>query len=1095
MNNVSGYNYLYDLSTGKTVAARNNNASGVSGSSGSNGINCASGLSGLNDFTWISSASASGVGTVADLQVEKIIDLYTQGNMTREEAIQGLKDHGAEITNYGDFVTYFSFKLNDKNYTIYCNAEACSSQTDSNVSVTYTYNDIKAKLNSRLYGNIDIDKFIEKYFIESVSVDVKAEKYAVNPETGMKTLDEMIKQYSSYINDLIMDNFLADINRKSDNNADYTKIKGKDVNIQNYIDCIDSINLAKGSEASKQKTAVVEKVIEDFTNGNLSIENVSAILKAAGAYGITITEQSTKLNVKPLDSSKTESKSNVYQVSFVFRGVEHKITCKIDEAKSGVDASDVRLFSAKDLETLDENFVKTYFYAADISNGKVNAWGLINNMTIDDIRNKYVEYNSKTIILTSQTSQTQVVKTSYKADKIKESFRVFAKQELQEKYNITDEYFESILNYSFDTNSYDWANMLRNSSGSEKIEQTYQEFKSKLEEFCKPQSLYEMFDYKLKGGDESGSFTVYAGTVSIRGLDILTEEGKINPQKFVDNLYIILTHDEVSPQLKYIANLIETKACELGLNDNQKQAFCMKLFKYFDSNADTKAGIKTWETEKYGLDSWFKGNNNGILTDEFLQLVNNLADNITVDNAKNSSARTVDIDEFLGNSSSGALFLDRVYELTLSNDPGVRKMANTILDSIKEWGWTMSEAGRIYMKELANGNIDKEKYEQRHQEDIESGQALHTLSYEEQQRLLKCFIDNLNYQVNGEKNIDKNYKVGAISKETLTKMNSTDFFKILEQVISTDNKAVYALYTVDSSFDYVNQQSVGDCWLLAGLAALNATEAGKSIVKNLITRLADGSVEVWLPGRNKHYMISPEELTAKDNEYKTNNVDNYSAGDNDVLALEIAIERLRAEEGKGGLTDFLEGLESFVGMGDGSIDEALSGGWSNELFKYLLGDNHVVTELRADDLLEVITKGFNGLFGIRGKFKLDESKVRNFLKDAYQKVKAGEKLNGEGFKNSNYAIAFSLLASYDATWNCPAKVTIYDKDGNIIDVKEDTFNYHGSDKFDGHVFGVVDITEDSISFANPWNSRTVYTVSWNDFINLGIAELSLAKIH
>ena len=49
-----------------------------------------------------------------------------------------------------------------------------------------------------------------------------------------------------------------------------------------------------------------------------------------------------------------------------------------------------------------------------------------------------------------------------------------------------------------------------------------------------------------------------------------------------------------------------------------------------------------------------------------------------------------------------------------------------------------------------------------------------------------------------------------------------------------------------------------------------------------------------------------------------------------------------------------------------------------------------------------------------------------------------------------------------------------------------------SNKFEGHAFAITNITNDTITFVNPWNSSKSYTMTWNEFAKLGIGMINIA---
>ena len=91
--------------------------------------------------------------------------------------------------------------------------------------------------------------------------------------------------------------------------------------------------------------------------------------------------------------------------------------------------------------------------------------------------------------------------------------------------------------------------------------------------------------------------------------------------------------------------------------------------------------------------------------------------------------------------------------------------------------------------------------------------------------------------------------------------------------------------------------------------------------------------------------------------------------------------------------------------------------------------------------------------------------VIDFLKDQ----------KNEKQKGFNYSATFAVLCSGDATYSW--KTT----DGN-----SESFDMSTS----GHALAITDITSNTVTFANPWDSSEHFEVTWSEFANIGIGELS-----
>jgi hypothetical protein len=49
-----------------------------------------------------------------------------------------------------------------------------------------------------------------------------------------------------------------------------------------------------------------------------------------------------------------------------------------------------------------------------------------------------------------------------------------------------------------------------------------------------------------------------------------------------------------------------------------------------------------------------------------------------------------------------------------------------------------------------------------------------------------------------------------------------------------------------------------------------------------------------------------------------------------------------------------------------------------------------------------------------------------------------------------------------------------------------------NNKFEGHGFAITNITNDTITFVNPWDSSVKYTMTWEEFTKLGIGMINIA---
>lgn len=150
-----------------------------------------------------------------------------------------------------------------------------------------------------------------------------------------------------------------------------------------------------------------------------------------------------------------------------------------------------------------------------------------------------------------------------------------------------------------------------------------------------------------------------------------------------------------------------------------------------------------------------------------------------------------------------------------------------------------------------------------------------------------------------------------MTKITATNINVTNVDrKLLTKSKNSANKPVFHF---NRMIEPTKQgKNAIDCWLLSGLNALNQTSWGKKSIKDAIKPDGEGGVYITFPGspiEQKTFYVSVEDL------YKAKKSDKYSKGDDDVLAIEVATEKLfkTLYQRKMGTILFEYGNDSYLG--------------------------------------------------------------------------------------------------------------------------------------------------------------------------------------
>ncbi|MCD8024458.1 MAG: C2 family cysteine protease [Candidatus Gastranaerophilales bacterium] len=185
--------------------------------------------------------------------------------------------------------------------------------------------------------------------------------------------------------------------------------------------------------------------------------------------------------------------------------------------------------------------------------------------------------------------------------------------------------------------------------------------------------------------------------------------------------------------------------------------------------------------------------------------------------------------------------------------------------------------------------------------------------------------------------INENYNYNNDEQRTIgysSQRMQSDFSETIYGIFNDEDKGVNG--EIDEG---VFQGKTGDCWLISGVLSLSYTEEGSEIIKNAISQNENGDYEVYFKGAGKTYTVTKEELE----EVNVGTIlsglgiknSTYSTGDDDMLLIELALEKL-VDEG-----------EVSIVTGDG-----ITGGSAYYLYELLTGNN--VEYAYGDDADEVL---------------------------------------------------------------------------------------------------------------------------------------------
>ena len=317
----------------------------------------------------------------------------------------------------------------------------------------------------------------------------------------------------------------------------------------------------------------------------------------------------------------------------------------------------------------------------------------------------------------------------------------------------------------------------------------------------------------------------------------------------------------------------------------------------------------------------------------------------------------------------------------------------------------------------------------------------------------------------GKENYERNYDLNDFN-ETIENINNSEYYnmmidsksdgviniidlqniginlytdKTIKEIKKESLTSEYSNYmNINEQIDDSKQGHMGDCWFLSALNSLSYTEKGRQIIDDAITNNGDGTYTVSFPGVDTNITITDEELQ------NMRNCGKYSTGDDDVLLMEVATEKVMDLIKNGDISAPL-----FLKSSASDDETSISGGFLVDIIYLLTGDKTKMAENPDSD-------------NWRNNISAHVRDILDFLlpQDVSTDIDAVYDLLENNF--DDYVATMSLCGEYGNK----DTITATDVDGNEV-----VLTYGGS----SHAWSIKSVDGDTVTIVNPWDSSTEYT--------------------